>query len=155
MSDVVVVRNADRRTIAHDLPELQTELDPAGGMLRVTVGLVAAKKEQIRVLFFKIVDDLGPLVDGFARIAGLIGDDDLVLLDRIAADASFEQRLFTMSNSIRDVHRGGRGRTSPFDFGVLDGNSPLPPLAVRQRFQVWKLVSKRLSGFIRRQVEVR
>ena len=42
----MVVRNTNRRTIANDLTKLQPKLDPACGVLRMAVGLVAAKKDK-------------------------------------------------------------------------------------------------------------
>ena len=58
MTDVVVVRDADRGPIADDVSKLQTKLDPPGGVLSVSVGLITAKKQKVRILPPKVSDDL-------------------------------------------------------------------------------------------------
>ena len=50
MADVVVVGDGDRRPVAHDVAELQAELDPAGGVLGVAIGLVAGEEQQVGIL---------------------------------------------------------------------------------------------------------
>ena len=50
MADVVVVGNRDRRPVANHVAELQAELDPAGRVLGVAVGLVAGEEQQVGIL---------------------------------------------------------------------------------------------------------
>ena len=50
MAHVVIVGNADRRPVADDVAELQAELDPAGRVLGVAIGLVAGEEEQVGIL---------------------------------------------------------------------------------------------------------
>ena len=60
MADVVVVGDRDRGPVADDVAELEAELDPAGGVLGMAVGLVAGEEQQVGVLALEVLDDLGP-----------------------------------------------------------------------------------------------
>ena len=58
VADVMVVRNTNRRAILHHVAKLQTELNPAGGVLGVAIGLVAGEEQEIRILTDQVIQDL-------------------------------------------------------------------------------------------------
>ena len=89
--------------VADDVAELQAELDPAGGVLGVAVGLVAGEEEQVGVLPLEVLDDLGPQAGGAAGVARHVGDDDLLLVRRVAADEALEHRLLAVSHAVGHV----------------------------------------------------
>ena len=66
VTDVVVVRDADRGPVADDIAKLQTKLDPPGGVLSVAVGLVATEKQQVGILPPEVGDNLRSTAGGVA-----------------------------------------------------------------------------------------
>ncbi len=101
VSDVVVVRDADRRAILDDLAILEAELDPAGRVLGVVIRLIAREEEQIRILTQQPLHDFRPRALGSRRVASQVGDDDLVLVQRITTDGAVERRLVPMPHPVR------------------------------------------------------
>ncbi len=49
LADVMVVGDRDGGPIAHHVAELQAELDPAGRVLRVAIGLIAGGEDQVGI----------------------------------------------------------------------------------------------------------
>ena len=69
MAHIVIIRDADGGTVAEQVAELEAELDPAGGVLGMAVGLIARKKQQVRILRLELVDDFRALASRPAGIA--------------------------------------------------------------------------------------
>ena len=88
--DIVVVGNADGGPVPDDVPELESELDPAGGVLGVAVGLVASKEKDIGILRPKVFEDFRARPCGPAGVAAHVGHDDHILFHRIPTDQSLE-----------------------------------------------------------------
>ncbi len=99
----MVIRNGDGRSVTDDIAKLQAKLDPARGVLRVTVRLVAGKEQQIWILSFQVVDNLRSQPRRATGITRHIGDDDDILCDGILANQTFESRPFAVSHTIRHV----------------------------------------------------
>ena len=98
--DIVVVGNADRRPVAHQLPELQPELDPAGCVLGMPIRLIPGEEEQVGILREQARDDLGPQPRGPAGVAGHRRHDDLILVARVAPDGAGKLRGGTVAHAV-------------------------------------------------------
>ena len=115
VAHVVVVGDRDRGPIAEDVAELQAELDPAHGVLRVAVGLVAREKQEIGIENPEIRDQLIPRAGRARRVAGEHGDADPLVVGRIAADRAGERGLPTVADSV-----GHRPRRVPVGDAEVD-----------------------------------
>ena len=109
MAHVVVVGNRDRGSVAQDVAELQSEFNPAGRMFGVSISLISREEQQIGILRFEILQDLGALAGSATRVAGHIGDHNNAFVDRIASNDSNEFCLVAVSHSI----------------GYIDGSVPV------------------------------
>ena len=139
VADVVIVWDADGGAVADDVAELEAELDPAGGVLGVAVGLITAEEEDIGVLSAEVVDDFGAGADGSAGVATHVGDDDDVFVHGIAADEAFELGGLAVADAIGDVF----GAVPAFDAEVgvpawvedIGAGDFLPVLAIWADFE--------------------
>ena len=100
LADIVVIRNGDGRSVAHDIAELHTELKPAGGVLGVVIGLVSGKEEDVWVLRDEIFDDEGPRAGGAGGIAGKVADHDGFLVVGLTADFAFKGSLVGVAEAV-------------------------------------------------------
>ena len=105
VTDIVIVGNTDRRAIANDVAKLQAELNPAGRVFRVAIGLVATKEEYIGIVRAKVVDDLSAWANGTARVAAQVRDHDHFFLHWIAANQSLEHRLLSVAHAVGNILR--------------------------------------------------
>ena len=103
MTDVMVIRDADRRTILHHIAELQAEFDPAGRVFGMAIGLVAGEEEKVRILTEQVVEDFRPSARRAAGITGHVGHDDGVLVDRVTAHQALEGSLLAMTYPVGHV----------------------------------------------------
>ena len=103
LTDIVVIWNRDGGTIFHDVTKAQSELNPAGGVLGVMIGLISGEEEKVRVLLNQVRKNGGARSLGPAGVAGEIADDDDILVDRILANEPFKHRVLSMTNSIGNV----------------------------------------------------
>ena len=100
MPDIVIVRDGDGRAVSHDIPELQSELNPTRCVFGVPIRLIAGEEEDVGVVLEKIVNDLWACTGSAARIAGHARDDNRILIDRVATYGSFEGSRFTMPGAV-------------------------------------------------------
>ncbi len=106
LADVVIVRDGDGGAVTHDVAELHAELEPAGGVLGVVVGLVAGEEENVGILRDEVLDDEGAGAGGAGGIAGEVANDDGVFIGGFAADLSFEGGLFGVAEAVGEVLGG-------------------------------------------------
>ena len=87
MSNVMIIRDADRRAILHDIGKLHAKLQPTIGCFLVGVILVTSKKEQIRILFLQVLYKLSPSksLSVLWGVTGHVGYHEGFLIDRIFA----------------------------------------------------------------------
>ena len=103
LADVVVVRDRDRGAVLCQLAIAKAPFDPAGGVLRVMIGLVSGEKENIRILRKKVLPDVGTVPLGPARITGEARHDDLVFVDRVPADQSLVDGILPVAHTVGDI----------------------------------------------------
>ena len=64
LADVVIIWDGDGGPVSHDIAELHPELEPAGGVLGVVVGLIAGEEEDIGIVVEEIFYNEGPSSGG-------------------------------------------------------------------------------------------
>ena len=103
MAHIVIVGDADRGTITHDLPKLQAKLDPASRVLGVPVGLISREEQHVGILRLEVVTDLGAQASRATRVAGHVRDHDLLLVRRITPDHTVKHGLLTVPDAIANI----------------------------------------------------
>ena len=98
LTDIVIVRDRDDGAVSQDLSKLQTEFDPTGSVLAMVIGLITGEEEKVGVLKFQVFDDPWARPLGPARVARESPDNDLVLVDRIAPNDSFEDSFLAKAS---------------------------------------------------------
>ncbi len=149
VAHIVIVGNGDRGPITDDFAKLQAELDPARRVLRVAVGLVAGKEQQVGILPLQVLGNLGPLASRAARVAGHVRDDDLVLVDRIAANPALERRYFAVPDPVPHVLRCVPGLEAKMRVPAWIehfGPCNFGPVVVAPQFQTRDAFLARLEG---------
>ena len=105
LAHVVVIGKANRWPVPHHIAELQSELNPTGGVFGVAIGLVAGEEQQVGILRLQMLDDLRPQAASAAGVAAHAGDHDHVLFNGIAADETFKHCPLAVTHTIGDVLR--------------------------------------------------
>ena len=57
LADIMVIRDRNGWTVAHNITELHAKLKPARGVLSVVVSLVAREEENVRILRDEVLND--------------------------------------------------------------------------------------------------
>ena len=133
VTDIMVVRDTNRRAILHDLAKLETKFNPAGGMLGMAIGLVAREEEEVGILPEEVIQNLGSRTRSPTGVTRHVRDDDRILGEGIATHQAFEGRGGAVANAVSD-----RLRTIPARYTEVgaptwklhDGLGGLDPLAV-------------------------
>ena len=106
LSDVVVVGDGDGGAVAHDVAELQAELEPAIGVLGVVVSLVAGEEENVRILLDEVFENDRTWSGGAGGITRKVADGDGVLIFGVLADESFEGCFCRVAETVGSVLGG-------------------------------------------------
>ena len=106
MAHVVVVGDRHGRPITEHVAELQAELDPADGVLRVAVGLVAGEKEEIGIEDLQVCHQLVPRARCARRVAGEHRHAEPLFLGGIAADSAGELGGVAVPHAVGHRHGG-------------------------------------------------
>ena len=100
LSDVMVVRNGDGRTVLDDIPELQTKFNPARSMFSMMVSLITGKEKKVGVDFFNVLHDVSSWTWVPAGIAGQIAHDDFIFVDGVFSNRSGKDSFLSMSDAV-------------------------------------------------------